>query len=110
MLTINIINISIIVNILSVLEFVQECALEFVLEFVASAQCQGQAFLLPVFCGDKQEIRSVKDNPFCCQCGDNFFLFLSFSKQSASLHQLLSHMATLMMMMTGQLQCAHEHV
>ena len=35
---INIININIIVNILSVLEFVQECALEFVLEFVASAQ------------------------------------------------------------------------
>ena len=30
-------------------------------------QCQGQAFLLPVFCGDKQEIRSVKDKPVYCQ-------------------------------------------
>ena len=38
LIIINIININIIVNILSVLEFVQECALEFVLEFVASAQ------------------------------------------------------------------------
>ena len=34
LIIINIININIIVNILSVLEFVQECALEFVLEFV----------------------------------------------------------------------------
>ena len=34
LIIINIININIIVNILSVLEFVQECALEFALEFV----------------------------------------------------------------------------
>ena len=38
LIIINIININLTVSILSVLEFVQECALEFVLEFVASAQ------------------------------------------------------------------------
>ena len=29
-------------------------------------QCQGQAFLLPGFCGDKKEIRNVKDKPIYC--------------------------------------------
>ena len=67
-------------------------------------QCQGQAFLLPVFCGDKQEIRSVKDKPFYCQSfySCRVFLLLPFCKQNASLQQLLTHMATVMMMMIGE--------
>ena len=53
-----------------------------------------------------QEIRSVKDKPFYCQSSvgtipfqGRVFLLLPFCKQNASLQQLFSHMATVMMMM-----------
>ena len=39
-------------------------------------QCQEQVFLLPVFCGDKQEIRSVKHEPFYCQSSVGTIPFL----------------------------------
>ena len=55
--------------------------------------------LVPAFCGDKQEIRSVKDKPFYCQSSvgtipfqGRVFLLLPFCKQNASLQQLLSQL------------------
>ena len=51
-------------------------------------QCPGQAFLLPVCAGDKQEIRSVKDKPFYCQ------ISLGTSKKSAVPRTSLSTAAT----------------
>ena len=54
-------------------------------------------------------MRSVKDKPFYCQSSvgtipfqGRVFLLLAFCKQNASLQQLLSHMATVIMMMIGE--------